>query len=54
MVSKKKRPLTHLLSEPELREYVQKTLPIREPYYLQAQVICPLPDSVEELAQKIK
>lgn len=54
MVSKKKRPLTHLLNEPELREYVQKTLPVREPYYLQAHLICPLPDSVEDLAQKLK
>ena len=37
--SKKKRPLTNHLSEPELREYVRKTLAIREPYYLQAQEI---------------
>lgn len=37
--SKKKRPLTNHLSEPELREYVKKNLAIREPYYLQAQEI---------------
>jgi shikimate kinase len=37
--SKKKRPLTHHLSELELHEYVKKTLPLREPYYLQAQEI---------------
>ena len=37
--SKKKRPLTNHLNEPELREYVKKNLAIREPYYLQAQEI---------------
>ena len=37
--SKKKRPLTNHLSEPELREYVRKNLAIREPYYLQAKEI---------------
>ena len=37
--SKKKRPLTNHLSEPELREYVRKNLAAREPYYLQAQEI---------------
>lgn len=52
--SKKKRPLTHLLSEPELREYVHKTLVIREKYYLQSHIITPLPDSIDELVQKIK
>lgn len=54
LVSKKKRPLTHLLSESDLRKYVHETLPVREPHYLQAQVICPLPNSVDELVQKIK
>jgi len=43
--SKKKRPLTNHLSEPELREYVRKTLPIREPFYLQAQMTCSLENS---------
>ena len=37
--SKKKRPLTHHLDEPALREYVHKTLAEREPYYLQAHEI---------------
>jgi shikimate kinase len=37
--SKKKRPLTNHLNKTELREYVKKTLAIREPYYLQAQEI---------------
>ena len=37
--SKKKRPLTNHLSEPDLREYVRKTLAVREPYYLQAQEV---------------
>ena len=37
--SKKKRPLTNHLSEPELCEYVRKNLAAREPYYLQAQEI---------------
>ena len=54
LISKKKRPLTHHLSEPELRKYVHETLPVREPYYLQAHIISPLPDSVEELVQKLK
>lgn len=52
--SKKKRPLTHLLSEPELRKYVHETLPAREPYYRQAHIISPLPDSVEEVIEKLK
>ena len=39
LYSKKKRPLTNHLNETELREYVKKTLAIREPYYLQAQEI---------------
>ena len=39
LYSKKKRPLTNHLSESELREYVRKTLAVREPYYLQAQEI---------------
>ena len=43
--SKKKRPLTHHLSEAELREYVRANLPVREPYYLQAQVVCPLEEA---------
>lgn len=37
--SKKKRPLTNHLNETELREYVKKTLAIREAFYLQAQEI---------------
>ena len=52
--SKKKRPLTHLMSEPELREYVHKTLAIREKYYSRAQIITPLPNSINELVEKIK
>jgi len=39
LLSKKKRPLTHLLSESELRAYIHKTLAEREPYYLQAKEI---------------
>ena len=42
--SKKKRPLTNHLSESELREYVRKTLAVREPYYLQAQEVWTLED----------
>lgn len=42
--SKKKRPLTNHLNETELREYVRKTLAVREPYYLQAQEIRTLED----------
>ena len=49
--SKKKRPLTHLLNEPDLREYVHKTLAIREKYYLRAHIVTPLPNSIEELVQ---
>lgn len=37
--SKKKRPLTQHLDEAALREYVRKNLPVREPYYLQAQEV---------------
>lgn len=44
--SKKKRPLTSHLDESELRKYVQKNLPIREPHYLQAQEIWTL-DSLQ-------
>ena len=44
--SKKKRPLTNHLSEAELCEYVRKTLTIREPYYLQAQEIWTLEDTM--------
>lgn len=44
--SKKKRPLTNHLNETELREYVRKTLAVREPYYLQAQEIRTL-DEIE-------
>lgn len=40
--SKKKRPLTSHLNEEELRAYVHNTLSQREPYYLQAQIVCPL------------
>ena len=54
MTSKKKRPLTHLLSEPELRDYVRKNLPVREPWYLQAHLTCPTPCSVEELVRILK
>ncbi len=52
--SKKKRPLTHLMNESDLREYVHKTLAIREKHYLQAHIITPLPNSIEELIQKLK
>ena len=45
--SKKKRPLTNHLNEEELRAYVRKTLTEREPYYLQAQVVC----SLKEITQ---
>ena len=45
--SKKKRPLTNHLNEEELRAYVRKTLAEREPYYLQAQVVC----SLKEITQ---
>jgi len=37
--SKKKRPLTQNKTPEELREYVQQTLALREPYYLQAKKI---------------
>ena len=37
--SKKKRPLTQHLSEPELRAYVHETLAKREPYYLRATTV---------------
>ena len=37
--SKKKRPLTQHLSEPELRAYVHETLTKREPYYLRATTV---------------
>ena len=47
--SKKKRPLTNHLSEPELREYVHKTLAIREPFYLQAQQVWTLQDANSKL-----
>ena len=47
--SKKKRPLTNHLSEPELREYVHKTLAIREPFYLQAQQVWTLQDANSQL-----
>ena len=40
--SKKKRPLTDPLSEPELRVYVHDTLALREPYYLQAHEVLTL------------
>ena len=49
--SKKKRPLTYHLSESDLRKYVHKMLTIREPFYLKAQIICPLPDTIEKLIQ---
>ena len=39
LVSKKKRPLTDPLSEPELRVYVHEMLAKREPYYRQASII---------------
>ena len=42
--SKKKRPLTNHLSESELREYVRKTLAVREPYYLRAQEVWTIED----------
>ncbi len=47
--SKKKRPLTNHLNETELREYVRKTLAVREPYYLQAQEIRTLEDIETQL-----
>lgn len=47
--SKKKRPLTNHLNETELREYVRKTLAVREPYYLQAQEIRTLKDIETQL-----
>lgn len=47
--SKKKRPLTNHLDETELREYVRKTLAVREPYYLQAQEIRTLEDIETQL-----
>lgn len=37
--SKRKRPLTQGKTPEELREYVHKTLALREPYYLQAKKI---------------
>jgi shikimate kinase len=37
--SKKKRPLTNSLSEPELRAYVHETLAKREPFYLRATTV---------------
>lgn len=37
--SKKKRPLTQHLSEPDLRTYVHNTLAEREPYYLRATTV---------------
>ena len=37
--SKKKRPLTQHLSEPELRAYVHETLAKREPYYMKATIV---------------
>ena len=40
--SKKKRPLTDHLSDPELRVYVHETLALREPYYLQAHEVLSL------------
>ena len=52
--SKKKRPLTHHLTETELRKYIHETLPLREPFYLKAQIICPLPDTIEKLIQILK
>jgi shikimate kinase len=50
--SKKKRPLTNHLNEEELRVYVHKTLQQREPYYLKAQIVCPL-DKVKNLPQQL-
>ena len=44
--SKKKRPLTSHLDEAALRNYVRETLPVREPYYRQAQEIWTL-DSLQ-------
>jgi shikimate kinase len=40
--SKKRRPLTDSLSEPELRAYVHETLVKREPYYMQAHEVLTL------------
>lgn len=37
--SKKRRPLTDPLSEPELRVYVHEMLAKREPYYRQAHIV---------------
>ena len=37
--SKKKRPLTNSLAEPELRAYVHETLAKREPFYRQATLV---------------
>ena len=37
--SRKRRPLTDSLSEPELRAYVRETLAKREPYYRQAHTV---------------
>lgn len=42
LASKKRRPLTDSLSEPELCEYVRETLPKREPYYLKAHSVLTL------------
>ena len=50
--SKKKRPLTNHLNEEELRAYVHKTLQQREPYYLKAQIVCPL-GKVKDLPQQL-
>lgn len=49
--SKKKRPLTNHLSEPELCEYVHKTLAIREPFYQQAQLTCNLDNLLEKITK---
>ena len=49
--SKKKRPLTNSLSEPELRAYVHETLTKREPFYLQATTIW-TPEQANELNLK--
>lgn len=48
--SKKKRPLTNHLGEPQLREYVHETLTKRELYYLQAQEVWLL----EEVDQRLR
>ena len=48
--SKKKRPLIHHLDEAGLRDYVRKNLPLREPYYIQAQEVWTAENVFEKLS----